>query len=136
MAALRAALHDYQIPPETDHYQDKRHAAESGIGSGSEEVVSELELDGHYNPTTSDGNEMMDALVDIHRVLYRGRENMDDMDIDGNWDVEEIKRVIERWFEGDCSEYCFSSSLVSLSFARFASQSGRAQIAALTRIRT
>jgi len=79
-------------------------------------VVSELELDGHYNPTTPDGNEMMDALVDIHRVLYRGRENMDEIDMDGDWDVEEIRRVIERWFEGDCSGSSSSSlPLVSLS---------------------
>jgi len=120
LAALRAALHDYQIPPETDHYRDNRHGAESssgnGIGSGSEEMVSDLELDSHYNPTTSDGNEMMDALVDIHRVLYRGRENMDEIDMDGDWDVEEIRRVIERWFEGDCSE-SFSSSLPLLSLS-------------------
>ena len=44
---------------------------------------------------------MMDALVDIHRVLYRGRENMED---DSELDNEEIRRVTERWFEGDCCE--------------------------------
>lgn len=53
------------------------------------------------------GQEMMDALVEIHRVLYRGRE---DVQYAGNeqlqWDQQgqEVKRVVERWFEGDCSE--------------------------------
>jgi hypothetical protein len=52
---------------------------------------------------------MMDALVDIHRVLYRGRENMDD---DNELDKEEISRVTERWFEGDCCESLFYSSML------------------------
>jgi len=50
------------------------------------------------------GNEMMDALVDIHRVLYRGRENLED---DNELDKEEIRRVTERWFEGDCCKFSF-----------------------------
>lgn len=54
------------------------------------------------------GQEMMDALVEIHRVLYRGRE---DVRYTGKeqlaWDQQgpEVRRVVERWFEGDCSEY-------------------------------
>lgn len=89
IAALRAVLQDYQIPPE-------EHQSES-------DLVSELDLHhvtglrSPFNP----GNEMMDALVDIHRVLYRGRENMED---DSELDKEEIRRVTERWFEGDCGE--------------------------------
>ncbi|KAK4689104.1 coatomer subunit zeta, partial [Tremellales sp. Uapishka_1] len=47
--------------------------------------------------------EQMDALVEIHRVLYRGEE-----ETGGSKDVKlaeqgkEVKRVLERWFEGDC----------------------------------
>jgi hypothetical protein len=56
---------------------------------------------------------MMDALVEIHRVLYRGREDMD-TEVYGQeeartlkWDEQgkEVKRVVERWFEGDCREF-------------------------------
>lgn len=99
LAALRAVLQDYQIPPE-DH------------PSESDGLVSELDLRlegrslGLMSPFDP-GNEMMDALVDIHRVLYRGRENMDD---DNELDKEEIRRVTERWFEGDCCESLFFSS--------------------------
>lgn len=51
------------------------------------------------------GQEMMDALVEIHRVLYRGREDMKWSDGQLRWDEQgqEVKRVVERWFEGDCS---------------------------------
>nr|XP_031861029.1 uncharacterized protein CI109_003389 [Kwoniella shandongensis]KAA5528101.1 hypothetical protein CI109_003389 [Kwoniella shandongensis] len=50
------------------------------------------------------GSEEMDALVEIHRVLYRGKE---DLEVDHKvlkWDEQgkEVKRVVERWFEGDC----------------------------------
>jgi hypothetical protein len=53
--------------------------------------------------------ETMDALVEIHRVLYRGREDMETFDGRGRtlkWDEQgkEVKRVVERWFEGDCRE--------------------------------
>lgn len=92
LAALRAVLHDYQIPPED-------YPSES-------DLVSELDLH-HVTGLRSPfdpGNEMMDALVDIHRVLYRGRENMED---DNELDKEEIRRVTERWFEGDCCESLF-----------------------------
>lgn len=113
IAALRAALSNYQVPPEID-YDHTMY----GAGSGSDELVSELELDNtHYYRAESertrdlkspfndgDGNEMMDALVDIHRVLYRGRENMAD-DVDEGLVNEEIRRVTERWFEGDCCEF-------------------------------
>ena len=51
------------------------------------------------------GTERMDALVEIHRVLYRGRELGD-----GSWVNQgaEVRRVIERWFEADCGELGFS----------------------------
>jgi hypothetical protein len=99
LAALRAVLQEYQIPPED-------HPSES-------DLVSELDLRlegrslGLMSPFDP-GNEMMDALVDIHRVLYRGRENMED---DNELDKEEIIRVTERWFEGDCCEFLFLPSL-------------------------
>jgi len=99
IAALRAVLQDYQIPPE-------EHQSES-------DLVSELDLH-HVTGLRSPfdpGNEMMDALVDIHRVLYRGRENMED---ESELDNEEIRRVTERWFEGDCCEFLIFSSLSPL----------------------
>ena len=103
IAALRAVLQDYQIPPEEHQSEsdlvselDLHHAA--GFGGRSHGLMSPLDP----------GNEMMDALVDIHRVLYRGRENMED---DSELDNEEIRRVTERWFEGDCCEsFSFRSS--------------------------
>lgn len=118
LAALRAALQNYQIPPEADHDLDTQTA---GSGSGSDGLVSELDLDSQYRDSErdhaklmdgrailrspfDDGNEMMDALVDIHRVLYRGRENLGE-DVNVDWDSEEIKRVTQRWFEGDCGEF-------------------------------
>jgi hypothetical protein len=53
--------------------------------------------------------EMIDALVEIHRVLYRGREDMETSDGRSRtlkWDEQgkEVKRVVERWLEGDCRE--------------------------------
>lgn len=56
------------------------------------------------------GQEMMDALVEIHRVLYRGGEDVQMRGESLKWEEQgqEVKRVVERWFEGDCSE----SSLV------------------------
>lgn len=56
--------------------------------------------------------EIMDALVDIHRVLYRGREDQLS-DNSGSWarekrglegEMGEVERVVKRWFEGDCGE--------------------------------
>jgi hypothetical protein len=94
----RRVLQDYQIPPE-DHQSE------------SDNFVSDLDLHhaaGLQSPFDP-GNEMMDALVDIHRVLYRGRENMDD---DNELDKKEISRVTERWFEGDCCESLFYSSML------------------------
>lgn len=136
IAALRAVLQNYQVPPESevDPHQYIRHGHGHGHGhghisseEGSEELVSELYLDHeHDRPATGseraytrslegrsiglrsafeDGNEMMDALVDIHRVLYRGRENV--VDLQEEWNSEDIGRVVDRWFEGDCSEFSF-----------------------------
>ena len=52
----------------------------------------------------------MDALVDIHRVLYRGKE----VRVGAGWNEQsqEIQRVMERWFEYDCGTSSNSSSPV------------------------
>jgi hypothetical protein len=144
IAALRAVLQNYQVPPESevDPYQHIRHGhGHISSEEGSEELVSELYLDHDHDhdrhatgseraytrslegrsmglrSAFEDGNEMMDALVDIHRVLYRGRENV--VDLQEDWDSEDVGRVVDRWFEGDCSEFLFlplsfSSSLPAL----------------------
>lgn len=41
----------------------------------------------------------MEAVIDIHRVLYRGSD-----DISASWSEQgrEIQRVVDQWFEGDC----------------------------------
>lgn len=46
------------------------------------------------------GPERMDALVDIHRVLYRGSDRTHASTFAAQG--VEVKRVIERWFEQDC----------------------------------
>lgn len=53
-------------------------------------------------------HEMMDALVDIHRVLYRGREDQrKELQGGSSWEEQgkEVQRVVERWFEGDCRKF-------------------------------
>lgn len=47
----------------------------------------------------------LDALIDIHRVLYRGSEFEEGED-NAAWSEhgKEVKRVIEQWFEGDCGK--------------------------------
>lgn len=52
------------------------------------------------------GPERMDALVDIHRVLYRGSEGRTHASTFAAQGVE-VKRVIERWFEQDCGKSFF-----------------------------
>ena len=65
---------------------DLRHAA-SGLGGGL-------------------APEMMDALVEIHRVLYRGKQ---DLEAEGRLlgrsaQGKELRRVVGRWLEADCGE--------------------------------
>jgi hypothetical protein len=47
----------------------------------------------------------MEALIDIHRVLYRGMEDLATPATPA-WAEQgkEVKRVVEQWFEGDCGE--------------------------------
>jgi hypothetical protein len=58
-------------------------------------------------------NEPLEALVDIHRVLYRGGEDPADTSSPA-WAEQgrEVKRVMEQWFEGDC---VYDHPLVRLS---------------------
>lgn len=44
----------------------------------------------------------MDALVEIHRVLYRGKEDHEGDILPWKEQGPEVKRVVERWFETDC----------------------------------
>lgn len=59
--------------------------------------------------------EIMDALVEIHRVLYRGREDEDVKGVKRGWreEVNEVGRVVGRWFESDCGELFTSTSSVA-----------------------
>jgi hypothetical protein len=112
LSALKSALQTYKIP------------------SDGSDVVSDLDLEGSgqvdhgrrdlglMSPFERPiGHEMMDALVDIHRVLYRGREDRVQGEGDGqegsSWEEQgkEVQRVVERWFEGDCRESPSVSSL-------------------------
>jgi hypothetical protein len=56
--------------------------------------------------------EMMDAVVEIHRVLYRGNEDLALLQIQLEGDAmawpeqeKEIRRVVNRWFESDAGEF-------------------------------
>ncbi len=57
--------------------------------------------------------ERMGALVEIHRVLYRGKEDLRSEGRNLGWveQRKEVKRVIDRWYEGDASELYFPSSV-------------------------
>ena len=98
-AALRSALQGSNRP-------------ESRAGSGSQtprfnRSMSTINL----QPSPRDvevRQEQMDAFIEIHRVLYRGRQDVALEDGRGNLGLAEqgkdVRRVIERWFEGDCGE--------------------------------
>jgi len=84
LAALRVALQRYQISPEDE--------TRPIFASDSDRPVS----------LTPD--DRMDALVDIHRVLYRGKEDLEGKELSWNEQGQEVRRVVERWFEADCCE--------------------------------
>ncbi|WWC69071.1 uncharacterized protein I206_103007 [Kwoniella pini CBS 10737] len=60
----------------------------------------------HHSSISSDdlGHLKMDALVDIHRVLYRGKEDLQVRRIELclKEELQQVRRVVERWFESDC----------------------------------
>lgn len=124
LAGLRNALQTYQVPPDDpdvttpagapishlDLQSPRRRVLDYDNDRESGELERPASLRSIYGPGL--GQEMMDALVEIHRVLYRGREDLRGVGPDGEWDRElrwdeqgrEVKRVVERWFEGDCRE--------------------------------
>ncbi|WWD09734.1 hypothetical protein V865_007862 [Kwoniella europaea PYCC6329] len=56
------------------------------------------------SPSSLIGNSKMDALVEIHRVLYRGKEDLQvkRIELTLGEEVDQVKRVVDRWFESDC----------------------------------
>jgi hypothetical protein len=134
LAALRSALQSYKVPDPEDAITPERRG--SDVRGEDMISVSELDLEEgewssrmmleqqtYMNGLTLSrsgtgaesrspfvmplGREMMDALVDIHRVLYRGREDLEVVSQERqDWDrgkqAKEVQRVVERWFEGDC----------------------------------
>ncbi|WVW82668.1 hypothetical protein I302_104679 [Kwoniella bestiolae CBS 10118] len=56
------------------------------------------------SPSSSLANSKMDALVEIHRVLYRGKEDLQvkRIELTLKEEVRQVRRVVERWFESDC----------------------------------
>jgi hypothetical protein len=64
------------------------------VGGGERRLMSRVERVG--------GEEgLMEGLMEIHRVLYRGGSGRKGI----KEDAEEVKRVLEKWFEGDCGMY-------------------------------
>ena len=71
--------------------------------------MSTLDLHRKESKGSGLGSDMMDALVEIHRVIYRGKQ---DLEAEGRilgWNEQgkEVRRVVERWFEGDCGGFTF-----------------------------
>lgn len=106
LSALKSALQTYKIPPDGSDLVSELDLEDKapGVDYGRREM-------GLMSPFERPiGHEMMDALVDIHRVLYRGREDRiqgGGEDQEGSsWEEQgkEVQRVVERWFEGDCRE--------------------------------
>ena len=121
LAALRSALQEYHVEePHTPERRPYLFASAEGNSRLTTDASMRVDMDTELNGlgevaiagrsmSTLDlksaasgalGTERMDALVEIHRVLYRGRLN------DESWESQgaEVKRVIERWFEADCGE--------------------------------
>ena len=96
LAALRSALQEYQVP--SPHTPERRAFTEERMGLAGRSMST---LDLKSAASAGLGLERMHALVEIHRVLYRGREGGAE-----GWEkqVGEVRRVVERWFEADCGE--------------------------------
>lgn len=123
IAALRHALHTYHQHaqgqhPLTPQQQISRPPIPRGILSGQGGGIrggdsSPGEPHDLGDPTANlppdlwgrQVNEPLEALIDIHRVLYRGGEDPAETSAPA-WSEQgrEVKRVMEQWFEGDCSE--------------------------------
>lgn len=121
IAALRHALQNYhqhaqarqpltpqqQIsrPPFHSRAPPGQHGPDSSPGEPSGELgdpTASLPLDLWGSRV---GAEPLEALVDIHRVLYRGGEDPAETSAPP-WSEQgrEVKRVMDQWFEGDCGE--------------------------------
>ncbi|WVR05492.1 hypothetical protein IAU60_002510 [Kwoniella sp. DSM 27419] len=105
IAALRSALQLYQVhsPDDPLVHLHTRHSSDEPRGGGTTPPrtateTSESRTQSHL------GMIKMDALVEIHRVLYRGKEDLEREHRILGWREQtgEVKRVVERWFEGDC----------------------------------
>jgi len=111
LAALRSALQSYHVPDPAEPRTPQR-GPRYGASKSSLNLQPEDEGAGSaFRP------EMMDALVAIHRVLYRGRQDLEYEGRSLGW-VEkgkEVRRVVERWFEGDCGRSTRASSDSSLT---------------------
>ncbi|ORY30029.1 hypothetical protein BCR39DRAFT_530729 [Naematelia encephala] len=113
LAQLRNALQMYHVrsPPDPvtppprppASVTSTHHDVPSGLSTRSVSVLDLREHGGDYGWESALAEDRMDALVEIHRVLYRGRE---DLGIGGERRMteegQEVRRVVERWFEGDC----------------------------------
>ncbi|ORX33392.1 hypothetical protein BD324DRAFT_639939 [Kockovaella imperatae] len=100
LIALRTALQEYQVrSPHTPEKRVQKQSAYQDMGDPMQsQSMSTLDL---KNVANALGPETMDALVEIHRVLYKGCRGKDE----DAWTVreKEVRRVVERWLEADCS---------------------------------
>lgn len=99
VAALRHALHNYHSYTPRRNPHTPPH--QLSVPRGQCPPPLSQGLDALVPRDWGVGSEPMEALVDIHRVLYRGNE-----EIAGSWSEQgrEVQRVIDQWFEGDCGE--------------------------------
>ncbi|WVQ92306.1 hypothetical protein IAS59_006115 [Cryptococcus gattii] len=66
------------------------------------------------NPTEMD---IIDALTDIHHILYFGEEFLDKEGSDKGWEqkIEGLRNVLEQYFESDCETLVYDTPLVRLT---------------------
>ncbi|WWD00988.1 hypothetical protein V866_007926 [Kwoniella sp. B9012] len=112
---LRSALELYQIDhgvtspdpsniagtstdTDTTRGHPHEHQQHQAVFSHEDDSPSSL------SPSSLIGNSKMDALVEIHRVLYRGKEDLQvkRIELTLREEVDQVKRVVDRWFESDC----------------------------------
>lgn len=103
--------HAYGVHKYGYHARHQDHHRQGGV---AQEVSPDTGVSRRMSTGTSLGlrsafggslsGEMMDAVVEIHRVLYRGREDIASQRADMSWDQQgaEVRRVIKRWFEDEC----------------------------------
>jgi hypothetical protein len=108
LAALRHALHNYQSysespgarhPPRCSCIPDN-HQDDCDVSTD----VPDCEQDWDPEVYGRIAGDPMEALIDIHRVLYRGMDDPSAKSPEWAEQGKEVKRVVEQWFEGDCGE--------------------------------